>query len=219
MTANYVAYYRVSTDRQGRSGLGLEAQQESVKNFLGAEPDVSYIEVESGAKNDRPELKKALADCKKFKATLIVAKLDRLARDAEKILNIVNSGIKVRFVDLPEINESPTGRLMLNMLGGFAEFERRLISVRTKDALAAKKARGEKLGSPNPSAGGAVTAQAADDYAATVAPIVRSIVAKMGAASLRAIAKQLQAESVQTPRGGTTWSPSQVSNLLQRLAA
>ena len=111
------------------------------------------------------------------------------------------------------------GTLEFGIRAVVAQHEREEIARRTKAALAAAQARGVRLGSPNPSAGGAVTAQAADDYAATVAPIVRSIVAKMGAASLRAIAKQLQAESVQTPRGGTTWSPSQVSNLLQRLAA
>lgn len=216
----YIAYFRVSTDKQGRSGLGLEAQQQSVSAFIGGTPDASYTEVESGGKKDRPELAKAIAQCKAEGATLIVAKLDRLARDVQMILSIVDSGIIVRFVDLPEINPNdPTGRLMLTMMAAFAEFERKLISKRTREAMAvAKITRGRKFGSANPSAGGIVTAaiskERARESAAGILPFINDLRAQ-GAVSLRAIAAGLTERRVQTPRGNHTWHPSQVANVLK----
>ncbi len=219
----YIAYYRVSTDRQGKSGLGLEAQQEAVHAFMRTGPDQSFIEVESGAKKDRPQLAAAIEHCKRTGATLVVAKLDRLARDVQLILSIVDSGIVVRFVDLPEINPNdPTGRLMLTMMASFAEFERRLIGKRTKDALAAKKARGERLGSPNPRAGGLVAAKAkqasACEHARQVLPFVEAARTKAGATSLRDIAAALTARGVRTASGGTQWHPGQVQRILSRAA-
>ena len=211
--ANYVAYYRVSTDKQGQSGLGLEAQQAAVASYRDS-IIAEFTEIESGKVDQRPQLALALEQCRKHNAAILIAKIDRLSRDAAFLLALRKAGVDIVAADMPH-----AGTLEFGIRAVVAQHEREEIARRTKAALAAAKARGVRLGSPNPSAGGAVTAQAADDYAATVAPIVRSIVAKMGAASLRAIAKQLQAESVQTPRGGTTWSPSQVSNLLQRLAA
>jgi DNA invertase Pin-like site-specific DNA recombinase len=211
--ANYVAYYRVSTDKQGQSGLGLEAQQAAVANYRDS-IIAEFTEIESGKVDQRPQLALALEQCRKHNAAILIAKIDRLSRDAAFLLALRKAGVDIVAADMPH-----AGTLEFGIRAVVAQHEREEIARRTKAALAAAKARGVRLGSPNPSAGGAVTAQAADDYAATVAPIVRSVVAKMGAASLRAIAKQLQAESVQTPRGGTTWSPSQVSNLLQRLAA
>jgi DNA invertase Pin-like site-specific DNA recombinase len=213
MTANYVAYYRVSTDKQGQSGLGLEAQQAAVASYRDS-IIAEFTEIESGKVDQRPQLALALEQCRKHNAAILIAKIDRLSRDAAFLLALRKAGVDIVAADMPH-----AGTLEFGIRAVVAQHEREEIARRTKAALAAAKARGVRLGSPNPSAGGAVTAQAADDYAATVAPIVRSIVANMGAASLRAIAKQLQAESVQTPRGGTTWSPSQVSNLLQRLAA
>jgi DNA invertase Pin-like site-specific DNA recombinase len=210
---NYVAYYRVSTDKQGQSGLGLEAQQAAVASYRDS-IIAEFTEIESGKVDQRPQLALALEQCRKHNAAILIAKIDRLSRDAAFLLALRKAGVDIVAADMPH-----AGTLEFGIRAVVAQHEREEIARRTKAALAAAKARGVRLGSPNPSAGGAVTAQAADDYAATVAPIVRSIVAKMGAASLRAIAKQLQAESVQTPRGGTTWSPSQVSNLLQRLAA
>jgi len=219
-----IAYYRVSTDKQGRSGLGLEAQQQAVAAFLGALPDAAFVEIESGGKRDRPELAKAIAQCRAESGTLIVAKLDRLARDVQMILSIVDSGIVVRFVDLPEINPNdPTGRLMLTMMAAFAEFERKLISKRTKEAMsAAKVSRGTKFGSGNPSAGGAVTAkqnkQRADDAAAWVMPIIRDM-QECGITGLRGLAAGLTQRNVQTPGGKAVWHPSTVSNVMRRAAA
>jgi DNA invertase Pin-like site-specific DNA recombinase len=213
MTTKYIAYYRVSTDKQGQSGLGLEAQQAAVASYRDS-IIAEFTEIESGKVDQRPQLALALEQCRKHNAAILIAKIDRLSRDAAFLLALRKAGVDIVAADMPH-----AGTLEFGIRAVVAQHEREEIARRTKAALAAAKARGVRLGSPNPSAGGAVTAQAADDYAANVAPIVLSIVAKMGAASLRAIAKQLQAESVQTPRGGTTWSPSQVSNLLQRLAA
>lgn len=211
--ANYVAYYRVSTDRQGQSGLGLEAQQAAVANYR-EQIVFEFTEIESGKNDNRPQLALALELCRKHDAALLIAKIDRLSRDAAFLLTLRKAGVDIVAADMPN-----AGTLEFGIRAVFAQHEREEISKRTKAALQAARARGVRLGSPNPQAGGVVSAAKADEYAATVAPIVRSIVAKMPAASLRAIAKQLQAESVQTARGGTAWSPSQVSNLLQRIAA
>lgn len=137
----YVAYYRVSTDKQGISGLGLEAQQQSVKCYLkGSVPIAEYIEIESSAKR-RPKLQEALALCKKNKAMLIIAKLDRLARNVHFVSGLLESGVEFVAVDNPHAT-----KLMIHMLAVFAEHEREQISIRTKDALKAAKARGVILG-------------------------------------------------------------------------
>src|SRR5450759_813701 len=144
MQRNFVAYYRVSTDRQGRSGLGLEAQRDSVRHHLLRENGslaVEFVEVESGKRNDRPQLALALAAAKKAKATLIIAKLDRLARNVYFISGLMESGVDFVAADNPHAN-----RLMIHMLAAFAEHEREQISNRTKGALAAAKARGTRLG-------------------------------------------------------------------------
>jgi len=211
--ANYVAYYRVSTDRQGQSGLGLEAQQAAVASYR--ESIVAeFTEIESGKLDSRPQLAAALELCRKLDASILIAKIDRLSRDAAFLLTLRKAGVDIVAADMPH-----AGTLEFGIRAVVAQHEREEISKRTKAALQAAKARGVRLGSPNPAAGGAVMAASAAEYASTVAPIVRAIVAKVGAASLREIARQLQAHSVQTPRGGTTWSPSQVANLMQRIAA
>ena len=219
---NYIAYYRVSTDKQGASGLGLEAQQEAVQAFLKAAPDLAFTEIESGACSTRPELAKALAACKQHKATLVVAKLDRLARDVQMILSIVDSGINVRFIDLPEIDpSSATGRFMLTMMASIAELERRIISQRTKAALKAKKARGETLGSPDPSKGVKASIEAkkaaAAAFDAQVLPFIRKF-QQAGYKTSRAIADQLTLAGVQTYRGGNRWGHAQVCEILRRAA-
>lgn len=217
----HIAYYRVSTDKQGRSGLGLEAQQEAVKRFLGNDPDHAFTEVESGGKKDRPELARAIAECKATGATLVVAKLDRLARDVQMILSIVDSGICVRFVDLPEINPNdPTGRLMLTMMAAFAEFERKIISKRTKEALAVAKTRGVKLGSTNPQAGGQARAAqlAAISQVDPQALIIVRDLKAMGMTTTRQIAAGLTERGIKTSTGSTQWHSAQVSRLLTRAA-
>lgn len=220
-TGKFVAYYRVSTDRQGQSGLGLHAQQDAVKHFLdGGNWQVigEFTEIESGTRkqlSNRPMLKSALELCRKQKATLVVAKLDRLARDVQFISELLNSQVKFVCADMPEAD-----RTFLQMMAVFAEYEGRRIGERTKSALQALKAQGKQLGSPNPEIGAAIGLKAikekADNYADRVAPVVREIVRKTGAHTLRDIADALEARGVLTPRGNSEWYPSQVANLLKR---
>ena len=148
---NYIPYYRVSTKRQGRSGLGLDAQKTSVEEYVqrvNGSILVAFTEIESGRKCDRPQLTKAAALAKSQHSILIVAKLDRLARDAKFLLDLVDQGVQVVFCDLPDIatGDPITGRLVLTMMAAIAEFEARRISQRIEDAFAAKRARGEKMG-------------------------------------------------------------------------
>ena len=141
----YIAYYRVSTQRQGQSGLGLEAQRQIVQNHLNPQDQIleEFIEVESGKKKNRPELEKALSLTQEKNAVLIIAKLDRLSRDVEFTFSLKNSDVEFVCCDLPEANT-----LSIGMMATFSQYERERISERTKAALAAKKARGFKLGTP-----------------------------------------------------------------------
>jgi DNA invertase Pin-like site-specific DNA recombinase len=137
----YVAYYRCSTERQGRSGLGLDAQRQAVIACIGKEPEHSFTEVESGKRGDRPQLAKALDLAELTNSTLIVAKLDRLSRNAAFLLRLLESKVKIVFADMPEAN-----RMTIGVMAMLAEWEGAQISKRTKDALAAAKARGTQLG-------------------------------------------------------------------------
>jgi DNA invertase Pin-like site-specific DNA recombinase len=140
----YVAYLRVSTQKQGYSGLGLEAQQEIIHNFLhDTQPIAEFVEVESGRKKDRPQLKAALDLCRKSNAKLIVAKLDRLARNVCFLSQLLESDVEITFCDFPSAN-----KMMLHILSAIAQYEAELTATRTKQALAAKKARGCVLGNP-----------------------------------------------------------------------
>jgi DNA invertase Pin-like site-specific DNA recombinase len=146
-----ISYLRISTKRQGRSGLGEDAQRVAVGNYALAHDGVilgEFVEIESGKKSDRPKLKEAIQDCKECGATLIVAKLDRLARDAKMLLTLVDGGVPVVFCDFPEINTADpiTGRLILTMLAAVAEFEGRRISQRTREGLQARKRKGLPMG-------------------------------------------------------------------------
>ena len=213
----FVAYYRVSTDRQGQSGLGLDAQREAVARHIGqAELVAEFTEVESGRKNDREQLAHALSLAKRTKSVLVIAKLDRLARNVHFISGLLESNVPFVCADMPEAD-----RTFLQMMAVFAEWEARKISERTKAALAQVKAQGRKLGSPTPelgSAAGIAKLQAkADRYAERVGPVVREIIAKTGAKTLRDIAEVLEARGIETPRGGCVWHASQVSNLLKRI--
>ena len=221
-TGKFVAYYRVSTDKQQRSGLGLEAQQELVRNYLnGGRWSVigEFTEIESGTRKrlkNRPMLKAALELARKQKATLVVAKLDRLARDVQFISTLLNGNVKFVCADMPEAD-----RTFLQMVSVFAEYEAKRISERTTEALAALKRQGKKLGSPSPEIGSAegvkVLKANADAYAERVGPIVRDIIRKTGSGTLRDIAAALTARGIETPRGNTDWRASQVSNLLKRI--
>ena len=211
---SFVAYYRVSTDRQGQSGLGLEAQRAAVEAFAKGEVIAEFTEVESGRKSDRAQLAAALAAAKKAKATLVIAKLDRLARNVHFVSGLLESGVPFVCADSPEAD-----RTWLQMSAVFAEWEARKISERTKAALVAAKARGVRLGSPTPAAGSKAGNEAiqarAQAFAQRVLPIINSIKSQ-GMTSLREIAAELSARGVQTARGGSQWHASQVGNLLAR---
>src|ERR1700730_5914997 len=142
MSSGFVAYYRVSTERQGRSGLGLDAQREAVvRHVTGHNGELIADFCESGKRSDRPQLAAAIGAAKKAKATLIIAKLDRLARNVHFISGLMESGVDFVAADNPHAN-----KLMVHLLAAFAEHEREQISQRTKDALAAAKVRGIRLG-------------------------------------------------------------------------
>ena len=144
MKQKYVAYLRVSTQKQGYSGLGLEAQREIIHNHLhDTIPIAKFVEVESGRKSDRPKLKEALALCRKDGATLIVAKLDRLARSVSFLSNLLESDVEIVFCDFPQAN-----KMVLHIISAISQYEAELIAARTKASLQAKKARGFKLGNP-----------------------------------------------------------------------
>lgn len=218
-TGRYIAYFRVSTDKQGRSGLGLAAQQAAVMAWLNGGSWTllaSFTEVESGAKADRPELAKALHECRLTGATLLIAKLDRLSRDAHFLLGLDKAGVEFLAVDMPAAN-----RLTVGIMALVADEERRMISARTKAALAAAKARGTTLGGykggpvPDARKGGEAVKAAADAFAAQVGPMVKAM--RQDGLSLRQIAGRLTERGIQTARGGA-WSADAVKAVLDRLA-
>lgn len=218
----FVSYLRVSTDKQGRSGLGLEAQRAAVTNFLNGgnwQLVAEVVEVESGKRKDRPKLAEAIALCRAHRATLVVAKLDRLARNAAFLLNLRDAGIEFLACDMPDAN-----RMTVGILAVVAEDEAERISARTKAALAAAKARGKVLGGFRghaASAEDAANARAAksrkaDERAANLAPILARLDPD-GSASLRSLARRLNEESVPTPSGNGEWTAAAVARLRERL--
>ena len=212
--SNYVAYYRVSTQRQGRSGLGLEAQERAVADYLpvGKELLQSFTEVETGkgsnALNKRPVLCEALAYAKKHKATLIVAKLDRLARNVAFVSALMESKVPFVCADMPEANE-----LTLHIIAAVAQYEARMISERTKAALQAAKARGVTLGNPNLK----LTNDKAREQAQAFAHKLKDTLAgwKAQGMSQRAMVAQLNTLGVPTARG-SMWSLVQLQRVLNR---
>lgn len=211
MTA-FIAYYRVSTDRQGASGLGLDAQRQAVARHIGAAVLLSeYTEIESGKRHDnRPQLQAALQECRKKKATLVIAKLDRLGRNVAFISALMDSGAEFVCCDNPHAN-----RLMLHMLAAFAEHEREQISARTKAALAAAKARGVKLGNPRPL--DALRQANAVHRARRPAPEVLNLMRRLWqeGRSYRAIAQELNRLNIRTGRG-CQWHGATVKAALQQ---
>jgi DNA invertase Pin-like site-specific DNA recombinase len=223
MQGKFVAYFRVSTARQGRSGLGLDAQRQAVADYLnGGTRSLlrEFVEVESGKLNTRPELEQALHLCKVTGATLVIAKLDRLSRNAAFLLTLRDSGVQFVAADMPDANALTVGILAL-----IAQHEREAISRRTCEALAAAKRRGIRLGNPNGAralrrarkgnqAALAAIRRQADAHAAQLRPVVEDLRAK-GIGTLAGIAVALNTGGMRTPRGAT-WHPSSVRNLLAR---
>jgi len=220
-----VVYYRVSTARQGASGLGLEAQRVAVETLCASRGwsiiAPPFQEVESGKRSDRPELLKALEQAKLTGARLVIAKLDRLSRDATFLLTLQDSGVRFVAADMPDANDLTVGIMAL-----VARQERQAISRRTKEALAVAKARGVRLGNPNGAAafrragkgtGAAIAAVSANATARAdqLRPVIQRLQAG-GVASLGGLAAALNDEGILTPRGGR-WHASSVRNLMARL--
>ena len=227
--ADIIAYYRVSTKRQGESGLGLEGQKTAVEAYsrqTGARILASYREVESGKRADRPELARALAHAKRSRAVLVVAKLDRLARNVAFLAAVMDSG-----VDFIACDNAAANRLTLHILAAVAEAEAKAISERTKAALAAAKARGTRLGSARPdhwkgnekarlaglargrSISAKVISDAARDAYSDLLPTMQEL--RDAGKSLQAIADDLNAQG-HTTRRGKPWNPVQVARVLDR---
>ena len=210
----YIAYYRVSTQRQGASGLGLEAQRKATAQFvISSNGNLSneYTEVESGKIKNRPELNAAIEACRKSGATLLIAKLDRLARNVAFIANLLESGVKFTAVDMPNAD-----RFMLHVYAAMGEEEGRRISERTKSALAAAKSRGVELG-----CNGKILAKRhkmqAESFALSVETAMRSLIVGEGA-SFRVAADRLNKMNVKTARGGQ-WHSTSVFRVWQRISA
>lgn len=217
----YIAYYRVSTKRQGSSGLGLDAQREAVEQFTAqdnCELVAKFVEVESGTRKDRPEMEKALKLCRQTGAVLLIAKLDRLARNVAFVSTLMEGSTEFIACDNPHAN-----RLTVHILAAVAEDEARRISERTKAALRAAKARGVILGGdrgyrPVGRPDNALNAlrDKSDDFAIAMAPLICEIKAA-GHSSLSAIANELNARGIRTRRAGS-WYASTVRNVLGRVA-
>ena len=218
----FVAYYRVSTARQGRSGLGLEAQRRAVTDFLnGGSWDLlaEFVEVESGKADDRPQLEHALATCELSGATLVVAKLDRLSRNLAFLAKLQESGARFVAADMPEANE-----LTIHIMAAVAQAERKAISTRTKEALAAAKARGVRLGGNRgnvedlkrgPAKSAEVRSRQAAERALKVRRQIEAISGGSTAPSLRQIAAALNERGITPPRGGK-WHAAQVKAVLEK---
>ena len=219
----FISYLRVSTADQGHSGLGLEGQRAAVDSYLnGGDWNLlaEYVEVESGKKTNRKELERALHHAELTSSTLVIAKLDRLSRNAEFLLRLQREGVDFVAADMPQANNLTIGIMAL-----VAQQERESISKRIKEALAAAKARGVKLGGPNKGANlrglgndAAVKARQikADNRASKVSSIIREV-QEEGSTSFGAIAKALNMRGIESPRGGV-WYAASVSRSMKRVA-
>lgn len=233
MAGRFVAYYRVSTQKQGASGLGLDAQRRAVADYLGAtsgELVGELEEIESGKRDDRPELAKAMELCHLTGARLLIAKLDRLSRDVHFLTGLKKQGVHFVACDMPEANE-----LTVNIMAAVAEQERQAISERTRAALGSIKARLadggthvsrrsgkplKRLGNPQglsvsrPDLGAQATREAADRHAQKVGGVVQRL--KAEGLSLAAVALRLEEMGARTPRGGA-WTAMAVKRILDRI--
>ncbi|KWV43896.1 resolvase [Rhizobium altiplani] len=198
----YVAYFRVSTQKQGRSGLGLEAQRVAVAHY---NPIAEFVEIESGKNDDRARLHEAMKFASTNNAALVVAKLDRLSRNAAFLLSLMERGVRIRCADMPDADE-----FQLHLYAILAHKERKMISERTKAALAAAKARGVKLGGAQKS-----TQDRVDAFTQSILPVLRTLI-DSGIDTPAAIAMALNERAVRTSRGAQ-WGAGQVVRLLNRL--
>lgn len=222
-TEKYISYLRVSTARQGASGLGLEAQRVNIENYLnGGEWTLlkEFVEVESGKNSERPQLLEALQLCKATGAILLIAKLDRLSRDAHFLLGLQKAGVKFVAADMPRANDFSVGIMAL-----VAQEERKAISKRTKEALSAAKNRGVRLGNPGNlsleaahrgrKSGVAAIKNRADSFARDCIDRIRQL--KADGQSLNAIAKALNREGILTATGkSNAWTARTVKNIIER---
>lgn len=209
-----IAYYRVSTDRQGKSGLGLEAQNATVQQFaIFKQWEIvgEFTEIESGKKNNRPQLQEALKQCLKQKAILVIAKLDRLGRNVAFISSLMESKVEFVAVDNPHAN-----RLMLHLLAAFAEHEREQISTRTKEALKAAKKRGVVLGKYGKNVLSKQNKQTADEFAVSMQPIIFQLKSE-GFTTIRKLKDELNNRSIPTYREGCKWHLDTVHQIISRL--
>lgn len=224
----FIAYYRVSTRKQGASGLGIEAQRAAVASYLKGGPwtiVAEFTEIESGRRTDRPALAQALTAARIHQAPLVVAKVDRLTRSVGFLSKLLEAGVDVRFADLPAI-EGPTGRFMLQQMAAVAELEAGLISSRTKAALAAAKARGQRLGgnrgvklsSEAQAAGRTAQSNRAQQRANDLSPLLAQLRGG-GLTSATELANALTARGIPTARGGAKWSALQVIRVTSRVDA
>src|SRR5262249_51481399 len=214
MAGQFVAYYRVSTDRQGRSGLGLDAQSEVVRAHLANHSgtlQAEFCESESGKRSDRPQLAAAISAAKKVKATLIIAKFDRLARNVHFISGLMESGVDFVAADNPHAN-----KLMVHMLAAFAEHEREQISQRTKAALAAAKARGTRLGRNGSDRLAPAHRAEAMERARQLAPVLAEL--KSAGISMRRMAVELTLRGIPTPNGAK-WHAETVRRVMVRVGS
>ena len=210
---NAIAYYRVSTEQQGRSGLGLEAQADAVRQFAKRESYTiidSFTETESGKQDERPELAAALARCKKERATLLIAKLDRLSRRVSFIAKLMDTSADFRVVEIPDAS-----KFQLQIMAVFSEYERDQISQRTKAALAAAKQRGTVLGRHGRDVLSKENKAAADLFAQTMRPTIEKLRAD-GFKTIRSLTNELNQREISSYRKGKKWCKSSVHNLLNR---
>jgi len=223
MNGRFIAYIRVSTQRQGKSGLGLEAQRQAIKEYVDRNNWTvlqEYVEVESGRNDERLQLKLALEACQRTGSKLLVAKLDRLSRDVAFIANLMKTKAEFVACDFPEANT-----FSIHILSAMAQYERELISKRTKDALRAAKDRGKRLGNPQNltreaarkgrAAGVKARQVKANEYAERMKPIIQELLDK--GFSLNAVAKRMMEDKELTPRGGSVWTATTVRNIMNRI--